>query len=79
MWEVIVPVLGLVVLGYTLLRNLFPYPAFSAGAPFWFPVVAGGWLALCTVAVLAAPVAARRAGRALTTAELGARESVGSR
>jgi amino acid transporter len=79
MWEVIVPVLGLVVLGYTILRNLFPYPAFSAGAPFWFPVVAGGWLALCTVAVLAAPVAARRAGRALTTAELGARESVGSR
>src|SRR4051794_8885005 len=74
MWQVVVPVLALVVLGYTLIRNVFPYPALDAGAAFWFPIVAGAWLLVGTVAVLAAPAAARRAGAALTAAELGARE-----
>ncbi|MGY1601534.1 APC family permease [Geodermatophilus sp. SYSU D00815] len=74
MWQVVVPVLALVVLGYTLWRNVVPFPAPEDGAAFWNPLVAGAWLLACLVAVLAAGAAARRAGAALTSAELGARE-----
>jgi hypothetical protein len=35
-WEV-VPFLALVVIGYTLLRNVYPYPT-DAGA--WYPIIA---------------------------------------
>ncbi len=77
MWQVVIPIAALVVLGYTIVRNVFPYPAYADGAAFWFPVVAGVWLAVGLVAVLALPVVARRAGQALMAAELGSRESVG--
>ena len=43
-WEIVIPLLALVVLGYTLYRNVFPYP--TAGPAQWFPVVAFGWIAL---------------------------------
>ncbi len=76
MWQVVVPVAALVVLGYTIIRNVFPYPAYADGAPFWFPVVAGVWLLAGLVAVLAAPALARRAGQALMAAELGSREAI---
>jgi amino acid transporter len=74
MWQVVVPVLALVVLGYTLYRNVSPYPSYDDGPAFWFPIVAGGWLLVAVVAVLVAPAIAQRAGAALTAAELGARE-----
>ena len=59
-WEVVIPVLALLMLGYTIYRNVFPYP--TEGPAQWFPVVAFGWLALVTVVMLALPgVAARLA------------------
>jgi amino acid transporter len=67
MWQVVIPVAGLGLLGYTLYRNVIPYP--SAGPGHWFPVVAGCWLLAAVVAVLAAPGAARRLGGRLTAAE----------
>jgi amino acid transporter len=70
MWQIIVPILALVVLGYTLYRNVIPYP--SSGPGQWFPVVAGVWLLAALVAVLVAPGFARRLGDALT-----AREGIG--
>ncbi|WP_138759595.1 APC family permease [Modestobacter altitudinis] len=73
MWQVVVPLLALVVLGYTVYRNVAPYPAYDDGAPFWFPIVAGVWLLVGLVAVVVAPAMAQRAGAALTAAELGAR------
>ncbi|MCW2537085.1 MAG: Amino acid permease-associated region [Modestobacter sp.] len=79
MWQVVIPVLALVVLGYTIWRNVFPYPAYADGPAFWFPIVAGVWLLVGVVAVLAAPALAQRAGAALTAAELGSREAVESR
>jgi amino acid transporter len=80
MWQVIIPIAALVVLGYTLYRNVVPFPSPDDGAVFWNPIVAGIWIVVCIVAVLAAGGAARRAGAALTAAELGARqEEVGSR
>ena len=66
MWQVVVPIAALVVLGYTLYRNVIPYPT---GAAKWFPVVAGGWLVAAIVAVIAAPGTARRLGAALAARE----------
>lgn len=70
MWQIVVPIMALVVLGYTLYRNVIPYP--SSGPGRWFPVVAGAWLVAALVAVLVAPGFARRLGAALT-----AREGIG--
>src|SRR5262249_55831960 len=43
-WEVAIPILGLGMLGYTIYRNVIPYP--TEGPAQWFPVVAFGWLGL---------------------------------
>jgi amino acid transporter len=61
--EIVIPVLALLVIGYTLYRNVLPYPT---GAGAWFPVVCGVWLLAAVVFVLARPGIARRAGRRLT-------------
>ena len=57
-WEVVIPLLGLVVLGYTIYRNVIPYP--TSGPAQWFPVVAFGWLLLVAIVVIASPGFARR-------------------
>jgi len=66
MWQIAVPIAGLFVLGYTLLRNVVPYPT---GTPAWFPVVSGVWLAVAVVAVIFAPGTARKLGAALAARE----------
>ncbi|HET6876011.1 MAG TPA: APC family permease [Jatrophihabitans sp.] len=63
-WQVIIPVIALVILGYTIYRNVIPYPA-SGEPSFWFPIVAGGWILLCVLAVLASPGPASRLGARL--------------
>jgi amino acid transporter len=65
MWQVIIPAAALILLGYTIYRNVIPYP--SSGPGHWFPVVAGGWLLAAILAVLLLPGTARRLGAALTT------------
>jgi hypothetical protein len=54
------------VLGYTLYRNVWPYPT---GTAAWLPIWAGGWLLVAIVAVIVAPKAARRIGALLTDAD----------
>jgi amino acid transporter len=66
MWEVAIPILGLALLGYTLYRNIIPWPS---GGALWGPGLAAATLAAITIAVLAHPAAARRAGARLTRAE----------
>jgi amino acid transporter len=66
MWEVAIPILGLALLGYTLYRNIIPWPS---GGALWGPGLAAATLAAITMAVLAHPAAARRAGARLTRAE----------
>jgi amino acid transporter len=66
-WQVVVPLAALVVLGYTLYRNVIPYP--SSGPGQWFPVVSGGWLVAALIVVMVAPGFARRLGAALTASE----------
>jgi hypothetical protein len=57
-WQVVIPALALLMLLYTLYRNVFPYP--DEGPARWFPVVAFGWLLLVTVVVLVVPGLANR-------------------
>jgi amino acid transporter len=75
MWQIVIPIAAIIVIGYTLYRNVYPYPT---GDAKWFPIVAGIWLAVSVVAVLAAPRTARRLGAALTSRE-GISAKLGSR
>jgi hypothetical protein len=65
-WQIVVPIAGLIVLGYTLYRNVIPYPT---GTPKWFPVVSGAWLVAAVIAVIFAPGTARKLGAALQARE----------
>ncbi len=66
-WQVVIPILALVMLGYTIYRNVYPYPDGNPGQ--WLPAVAFGWLSLVTVVVLAVPGLARRLTRGLAAAD----------
>jgi len=57
-WQVVIPVAALLMLAYTIYRNVLPYP--TSGPPRWFPVVAFGWLGVVTVVMFAVPGLARR-------------------
>ncbi len=65
-WQVIIPVAAIIVLGYTLYRNVYPYPT---GDFRWFPIVAGAWLLVAVLGVLLAPGLARKVGAALMSRE----------
>ena len=65
-WQIVVPIAGLIVLGYTLYRNVIPYPT---GDGAWFPLVSGAWLVAAVIAVIFAPRTARRLGAALAARE----------
>jgi amino acid transporter len=71
-WEIAIPVLGIIVLGYTLFRNIWPLPT---GVNWWGPAVAIAWLAVGVVWVLARPAATRQAGEMLLQADGLARSS----
>lgn len=62
--EVAIPVLAIVLIGYTLFRNVVPYPDGAAGL---YPAVSAAWLVLGLLLVVLRPGAARRAGTELTT------------
>ncbi len=58
MGEVVIPLAALVMLGYTMWRNVIPYPEDDPAR--WFPVVAFGWVLLVAVVMIASPGLARR-------------------
>jgi amino acid transporter len=64
--EVVLPLAGVLLLIYTIYRNVVPYPTGSAA---WLPVVAGIWLLIALVGVLGAPSFSRRLGQRLVTDE----------
>jgi hypothetical protein len=66
MWQILIPIAGFIVLGYTLWRNVYPYPT---GDGAWFPVVSGVWLVVAILAVIFAPATARKLGAALAARE----------
>jgi amino acid transporter len=65
-WEIIIPSLGVLVLGYTMYRNVYPFPS---GSAWWGPGIFLGVTALTGLAIAARPGAARRAGELLTQDE----------
>ncbi len=70
--EIIIPVLGLLVLAYTLFRNVYP---FQTGTAVWGPGLAIAWLVIGIVWILARSSAATQAGEALLKSE-GLAESI---
>jgi amino acid transporter len=64
--EAVFPVAGILLLAYTIYRNISPYPT---GAGFWLPIISGIWLALVVMFVLVAPGSSRRLGQRLVTDE----------
>jgi amino acid transporter len=69
-WQVVIPILALAMLGYTIYRNVWPYPEGNPGR--WLPAVAFGWVALVTIVVVLVPGLARRLTRGLARADEGA-------
>jgi amino acid transporter len=65
-WEVVVPFLALLLIGYTLFRNIFPYPTDAAR---WYPIVAAVWVILGIIVTLVRSAATRRAGERLMIEE----------
>ncbi|MHB1593795.1 MAG: APC family permease [Streptosporangiaceae bacterium] len=65
-WEIAIPVLGIIVLAYTLFRNIWPLPT---GVAWWGPLTAIAWILIGVIGAAARPGATRRAGQALTRAE----------
>ena len=65
-WEIIIPILGLIVLVYTLFRNVYPFPT---GAALWGPAVAIVWIVVGLIWTLARGEASRKAGEAMMQAE----------
>lgn len=65
-WEIVLPILALVVLVYTLFRNIYPFPS---GSAWWGPGLAIVWLVCALIAILSRPAAARAAGQKLLQAE----------
>jgi len=64
--EVAIPVLAIGLIGYTLFRNVYPYPDGAAGL---YPAVSAAWIVLGVLLVLVRPATARRAGAELTASE----------
>ena len=65
-WEVVVPFLALLVIGYTLLRNVYPYPTDAAA---WYPIIAALWVVTGVLVTFVRYAATRRAGERLMAEE----------
>ncbi len=57
-WEIVVPLGALALPGYTIYRNVIPYP--TSGPARWFPVVAFGWVVLVALVAFLVPGFASR-------------------
>ncbi|MGH6654108.1 MAG: APC family permease [Actinocrinis sp.] len=67
-WQIVIPIAAIVLLGYTVYRNVYPYPAWGSST-FWLPVVSGAWLLIGIIAVIVAPGTTRRMGEKLAEME----------
>jgi amino acid transporter len=66
-WEIIIPVAGIILLIYTLYKNVIPFPA--SGAFRAYPIVSAIWLLLGLIVILARPTLAKKVGAQLTADE----------
>jgi amino acid transporter len=58
-WEIVVPFLALLVIGYTLFRNVYPYPTEAAR---WYPIIAAAWVVAGVLVTFVRYAATQRAG-----------------
>lgn len=65
-WEIVIPALALLLIGYTLFRNVIPYPEGGAAV---YPAVSAAWIVLGVVLVLLRRRASAAAGERLTASE----------
>ncbi len=63
-WEIVIPIVTLAVLGYTIYRNLVPYPS---GPTYWLPIGAGIWIAVSIIILIMMPALSRRIGEELAS------------
>ncbi len=63
-WEIAIPVATLAVLGYTVFRNVVPYPT---GPQFWLPIAAAIWVAVAVAVLVLMPAMTRRIGTELAS------------
>ncbi len=66
LWEIILPIGAIIVLGYTLYRNVVPYPT---GAGKWLPIIAALWIVFAIAVVVVRPKLAKEAGIRLAVDE----------
>jgi amino acid transporter len=62
-WQIVIPIAAVVVIGYTLYRNVFPYP--SSGPAHWFPIVSFGWVVVVALVAFLVPGFASRLSASL--------------
>ena len=62
-WEIVIPLAAVVVIVYTLWRNVLPYPHYNPNR--WFPVAAGGWLLVVVLVTFLVPGFAQRLAEGL--------------
>ncbi|MEO6822520.1 MAG: APC family permease [Candidatus Nanopelagicales bacterium] len=65
-WDIIIPVLAIIVLGYTLIRNIYPWPT---GAGWWAPLITILWLVIGLVWIAVRNRQTVEAGRKLLADE----------
>jgi amino acid transporter len=65
-WEVVVPFLALLLIGYTFLRNVYPYPTDAAK---WYPIIAAIWVVIGVLLTFVRYAATRRAGERMMAEE----------
>jgi len=66
MWEIAVPALALLLIGYTFLRNVYPYPTDAAK---WYPIIAAVWVVIGILLTFVRYAATRRAGERMMAEE----------
>jgi amino acid transporter len=71
-WEIVIPLAAVVVIVYTLWRNVLPYP--DANPAQWFPVAAGGWIAVVVLVTFLVPGFAQRLAEGLRRLDHGSEE-----
>jgi amino acid transporter len=74
-WEIVVPFLALLLIGYTFLRNVYPYPTEAAK---WYPIIAAVWVVVGILITFVRYAATQRVGERLM-AEGGLAAGSGSR
>jgi amino acid transporter len=66
-WQIVIPIAAIVMLGYTIYRNIWPWP--TTGAAQWFPIISFGWLVVVTIVVVLVPNVPQRLARGIQTFE----------